>query len=82
MILTGLMYFLQAIIGFILGLLPVADATVTTGISTFSTSFRSYYTLINWAFPIDNALFILSVIVIIEVGLLLFKLVRLVFHWS
>jgi hypothetical protein len=76
MILNAIISFFVSIIQWIVGLLPNADSSIVSYISSSTASFRSAMVSINWFFPTDTALQVFSIIFIIQGGVLLFKIVK------
>jgi hypothetical protein len=76
MICTTIISWILNVIEILLSLLPNVDPTTITAISSYTTSFRSALTSINWFFPVNTALFFLTLIFGIQIALFLFKIIR------
>lgn len=60
----------------IIQLLPDADESVTMLLNEYTSAFRSGLEAVSWIFPVDLLLLCISLVISVEVGLLVFKLIK------
>jgi hypothetical protein len=66
MILDGLMFIAFSLMGMVMELLPNADPTTTTYISSQFGVLKSALNTINWFFPVDQLYIVLGFVFVIE----------------
>lgn len=82
MIFRGILDFTNFMGSIFLSLFIDADPEVVESITNFSSGFKAYLIQANWFFPVDVSLLLLSIMVAIEIGLLGFRLARILANWS
>lgn len=73
MIISLIITFLTTIIIWFLNLLPLADSSITTSISSNFASFKTWVQTANNVFPVDTLFQVLSLILLIEASLYVWK---------
>lgn len=76
MILDNIFTWMLGPINYLIGLLPNADSGITSTINNTLSSFRSSLGTINWFFPVDTFLQLMSIVIVIEGILLIWKIAR------
>jgi len=71
MIFNSIINLVIYVVGFFVGLLPTADNTITTNITTYMANFKADLVQANYAFPVDTLLTILSIMLGVEVVIFL-----------
>ena len=77
MIWNGIIQSILAVFNLLLGLLPLADANVTTRLTASIIPFKTYMSNADWLFPVQDFFTILTIIMTIEAGIVLIKIL----HW-
>lgn len=76
MILDNIFIWMLGPINYLIGLLPSADSGITSTINNTLSTFRSGLATINWFFPVDTFLQLMSIVIAIEGILLVWKIAR------
>lgn len=76
MIIDAVVSVVIAVLHEIISLFPLADSSVLSAISSYTSTFRIYATNASWMFPIDTLFLCFSTILIVESSILGFKLIR------
>ena len=69
MVFNTIVSWVVSALGIVISLLPNVDAGIVATITGYNTQFRDALSNINWFFPVDTALFFLSIIFIIQYSL-------------
>lgn len=73
MIISYIITFITNIVLWLLQLLPLADTSITSSITTQFAAFKSWIQSANNVFPVDTLFQILGIMLILESGLYLWK---------
>lgn len=71
-----LLSWVMGLLSNIIQLLPDADESVTMLLNEYTSAFRSGLESVSWIFPVDLLLLCISLVISVEVGLLVFKLIK------
>lgn len=77
MIWNSIISVIIAVFNFLIGLFPIADPLVTTRLTATITPFKTFMSGADWLFPVTDFFTILTIIMTVEAGILLIKIL----HW-